>query len=77
MNTDVLTIQECKWGVLITFPIKTSLLIALFRFYKKNYGLDVIDGKIGQKFDCLCLTCDHSSAQWRKELGIIDEQRKN
>lgn len=70
MNDPYFTVTYKKWGVLISCPIGTEELSMLFKFFKKRYGYDFIDGIIGQKYNCLCLTCEHDSKQWRMELGM-------
>lgn len=67
---DSFTVTSNQWGVLISFPICPEEIMMLCKFYKKRYGYDIFDALIGQKYSSLCLTCEHDSKQWRKELGI-------
>lgn len=65
-----ITITHRERGVLISLPIYIGELDAICRYYKKTYGYVLIDGMIGQKYNCLCLTSTHGSKIWRDELGL-------
>lgn len=71
MNNNGFSVTYHQFGVLISVPIRTQELSMLCKFYKKHYGYDFLDGLIGQKYNCFCLTCEHDAEQWKKELGII------
>ena len=68
---DSFTVTYKEWGVLISLPVGFEEIEVLLKFYKKRYGYDIFDGLIGQKYNSLCLTCEHDSQKWRKELGIV------
>lgn len=64
------TIKRFRLGVIISLPVQIDVLCDLMKIYKKIYGYDTVDQKIGEKLNGFCITSKYSLQEWRKELGI-------
>ncbi len=66
-------VEKYQYGLLVRGKIPMGEFQSLLKMWEEQYGFDLIDAKISQKYGALmALTTKENAPKWREQLGIID-----